>query len=178
MDGGTLIEEKPADLKQFGLAEPEAQITATEKNGKTDTVLLGDQTPTGDSAYVMVSGDSKVYSVPKNTETNLDKGLKDLRDKHLVPVDFDKLASVEISGPKLHLTFSSDNGQWTVRSPANLRGDTSKMETIIEKLRTSTMDPGTSDADKKKASSLFAAGTPVADDKSHGRVRLARASGS
>ena len=69
---------------------------------------------------------------------------------------------MEISGAKLHLTFGSDDGKWTVRSPANLRGDTSKMETIIEKLRTSTMDPSTSDADMKKAASLFASGAPVA----------------
>ena len=162
MDGATLIDEKAADLKQFGLAEPEARVSATGKDGKTQTILVGDETPTGDSAYVMVSGDSKVFSVPKNTKANLDKGLKDLRDKRLMPVDFDKVASVEISGAKLHLTFGSDDGKWTVRNPANLRGDTSKMETIIEKLRTSTMDPGTSDADLKKAASLFASGAPIA----------------
>jgi hypothetical protein len=162
MDGATLIDEKAADLKQFGLAEPEAQVSATGKDGKTQTILVGDETPTSDSAYVMVSGESKVYSVPKNTKANLDKGLKDLRDKRLMPVDFDKLTGVEINGAKLHLTFGSDDGKWTVRSPANLRGDTSKMETIIEKLRTSTMDPGTSDADMKKAASLFASGAPIA----------------
>ena len=162
MDGATLIEEKAADLKQFGLAEPEVQVSATGKDGKTQTILVGDETPTGDAAYVMLSGDSKVYSVPKNTKANFDKGLKDLRDKRLMPVDFDKLAGVEISGAKLHLTFGSDDGQWTVRSPANLRGDTSKMEAIVEKLRTATMDPSAPDADMKKAASLFASGAPIA----------------
>ena len=165
MDGGTLIDEKPADLKQFGLAEPEAQVSATGKDGKTHTILVGDETPTGDAAYVMLSGDSKVYSVAKNTKTNLDKGLKDLRDKRLLPVDFDKLAAAEINGAKLHLAFASEDGQWTVRSPAKLRGDTSKMETIIEKLRTATMDPSTSDSDMKKAASLFASGAPIATVK-------------
>jgi hypothetical protein len=92
----------------------------------------------------------------------VEKGLKDLREKRLVPVDFDKLSSVEISGAKLHLTFGSEDGKWTVRSPANLRGDTSKMETIIEKLRTATMDPGASEADRKKAASLFASGAVIA----------------
>ena len=164
MDGATLIDEKPADLKQFGLAEPEAQISATEKDGKTQTVLIGDETPTGDSAYVMVSGDSKVYSVPKNTKANLDKGLKDLGDKRLMPVDFDKLNGdgVEINGAKLHLTFGSVDGDWTVRSPANLRGDPNQLETIIERLRTATVDPSTSDGDEKKAASLFASGAPIA----------------
>jgi len=165
MDGATIIEEKASDLKQFGLAEPEVQISATGKDGKTQTILVGDETPTGDSAYVMLSGDSKVFSVSKNTRTNLDKGFNDLRDKRLVPVDFDKLTSVEISGAKLHLTFASQDGKWTVRSPANFRGDTSKMETVIEKMRTATMDPSTPDAEAKKAVALFASGTPVATVK-------------
>jgi hypothetical protein len=162
MDGATLIADKPADLRQFGLADPEAQVSATLKDGKTSTVLLGDETPTGDSAYVMVAGDSKVYSVPKNTKANLDKSLSDLRDKRLLPVDFDKLTSMEINGGKLHLTFASMDGKWTVRSPETLRGDTSKIETIVEKLRTATMDPNAPDAEKKKAASLFASGSPIA----------------
>ncbi len=165
MDGATLIDEKASDLKQFGLAEPEAQVSATGKDGKTQTILIGDETPTGESAYVMVSGESKVYSVPKNTKSNLDKGLNDLRDKRLMPVDFDKLTAVEINGAKLHLTFASDDGKWTVRSPANLRGDTSKMETIIEKLRTATMDPSAPEAETRKAASLFASGSPIATVK-------------
>jgi Domain of unknown function (DUF4340) len=162
MDDATLIADKPADLKQFGLADPEAQVSATLKDGKTSTVLLGDETPTGDSAYVMVAGDSKVYSVPKNTKANLDKSLSDLRDKRLLPVDFDKLTSMEINGSKLKLTFASVDGKWTVRSPETLRGDTSKMETIVEKLRTVTMDPNAPDAEKKKAASLFGSGSPIA----------------
>jgi hypothetical protein len=172
MDGATLIDDRATDLKQFGLAEPEAQVSATGKDGKTHTILVGDETPTGDAAYVMLSGESKVYSVPKNTKANLDKGLKDLRDKRLMPVDFDKLTSVEINGAKLHLTFGSDDGQWTVRSPANLRGDTSKMETIIEKLRTATMDPSAPDAELKKSASLFTSGAPIAT------LRATDASGS
>lgn len=165
MDGATLIADKPADLKQFGLADPEAQVTATSKDGKANTILLGDETPTGDSAYVMLSGDNKVYSVSKNSKANLDKSLADLRDKRLMPVDFDKISSVEIGGGKLHMTFGSADGKWTVRSPANLRGDTSMMETIIEKLRTSTMDPSLPEAEVKKDASLYASGAPIATIK-------------
>lgn len=165
MDGATLIDDKAGDLKQFGLADPAAQVTATEKDGKSQTVLLGDETPTGDSAYAMLAGDSKVYAISKNTKSNLDKDLKDLRDKRLMPVDFDKISSIEVNGGKLHLTFASTDGKWTVKSPGDLRGDTSKLETIVEKLRTSTMDPSTADAEMKKDASLYASGAPVATIK-------------
>ena len=165
MDGATLIDDKATDLKQFGLADPAAQVTATEKDGKSQTVLLGDDNPTGDASYAMLAGESKVYTVPKNTKANLDKDLKDLRDKRLMPVDFDKISSIEVNGGKLHLSFASTGGRWTVKSPADLRGDTSKLETIVEKLRTSTMDPSTADAEVKKDASLYASGAPVATIK-------------
>jgi len=34
-----------------------------------------------------------------------DKGLKDLRDKRLLPVDFNNVSKIEIVSPKLNLAF-------------------------------------------------------------------------
>ena len=178
MDGATLIDEKAADLKQFGLAEPEAQVSATGKDGKTHTILVGDETPTGDSAYVMVSGESKVYSVPKNTKANLDKGLKDLRDKRLMPVDFDKLSSVEISGAKLHLTFGSDDGQ-VDRSQSRefARGH---FQDGNDHRKTAHGDHGPQHFGRGHEEGRFPVclGRPDRDLEGHGRVRLARAANS
>jgi hypothetical protein len=165
LDNATVIEEKPSDLKAFGLANPAVTVSATEKDGKTQTILIGDDTPTGGSAYAMLSGDPRVFMVNSNTKSSLNKGLSDLRDKRLLPVNFDKLTSVQVTGPKLDLTFGSDNGQWTIREPKNIRGDTSKLENVIEKLRVADMDPSTPDAERKQAAALFASGTPVATVK-------------
>ena len=165
LENATLIEEKPSDLKAFGLADPAVSVSATGKDGKTQTILVGDDTPTGGSAYIMLSGDPRVFSVNSSTKASLNKGLPDLRDKRLLPVDYERIASVEIVGPKLDLTFGSDNGQWTIRSPKDVRGDTSKLENVMEKLKVADMDPSTTDADRKKAASLFASGTVVGSVK-------------
>lgn len=165
LDNATVVEEKTGDLKAYGLADPAVTVSATEKDGKTQTILIGDDTPTGGSAYAMLSGDPKVFSVPTNTKTSLNKSLSDLRDKRLLPIDFDKIDSVQITSPKLNMTFGSDNGQWTVRTPKDVRGDTSKLENVIEKLRVADMDPSTPEADQKKAAAEFASGTPVATVK-------------
>src|SRR6266478_5812123 len=47
----------------------------------------------------------------------------------------------------------------------NVRGDTSKLEGVVEKLRLATMDPSAPDTDMKKAASSFSSGTPVATVK-------------
>ena len=45
-----VIEEKAGDLKAYGLADPAVQISATAKDGKTQKLLVGDDTPAGGGA--------------------------------------------------------------------------------------------------------------------------------
>jgi hypothetical protein len=165
LDNATIIEEKPADLKAYGLAEPAVTISATTKDGKAQTIMVGDDTPTGGAAYVALSGDARVFSVSSSAKSGLNKGLTDLRDKRLLPVSFEKVTGMEIAGPKLNLTFGSDNGQWIIRTPKDVRGDTSKLENIVEKLKLADMDPSTTDDEKRKAASLFATGLAIATIK-------------
>ncbi len=151
LDNATVVEEKTSDLKAYGLADPAVTVSATEKDGKTQTILIGDDTPTGGSAYAMLSGDPKVFSVPTNTKTSLNKSLSDLRDKRLLPVDFDKIDSVQITGPKAQSHVRLRQRPVDRSNPKDVRGDTSKLENVIEKLRVADMDPSTPEADQKKA---------------------------
>ena len=165
VDSDGVIEEKANDLKPYGLTEPALKVSATVKDGKPQNLLIGDDTPTGGSAYAMLEGDPRLFTISSSTKTSLDKGVKDLQDKHLLPVDFEKISRVEITGPKLNLAFGSDNGQWVIQNPKDVRGDTSKLEGVVEQLRTATMDPGVTDQEMKKAASSFSSGTPVATVK-------------
>ena len=78
---------------------------------------------------------------------------------------FNNISKIEIVSPKLNLAFSSTNGQWLLQAPKNVRGDTSKLEGVVEKLRLATMDPSAPDADTKKAATSFSSGTPIATVK-------------
>ena len=160
-----VIEEKAGDLKMYGLAEPAVEVSATGKDGKPQKLVVGDDLPTGGSSYAMLAGDSRVFLISNSAKTNFDKGLKDLRDKRLLPIDFNNVNKIEIVSPKLDLAFSSNNGQWLMQIPKDVRGDTSKLEGVVEKLRLATMDPSAPDADMKKAASSFSSGTPVATVK-------------
>ncbi len=160
-----VIEEKAGDLKTYGLTEPAVEVSATGKDGKAQKILVGDDVPTGGSSYAMLAGDPRVFLISSSAKTNFDKGLKDLRDKRLLPVDFNNISKIEIVSPKLNLAFSSTNGQWLLQIPKNVRGDTSKLEGVVEKLRLATMDPSAPDTDTKKAASSFSSGTPIATVK-------------
>jgi hypothetical protein len=167
-----VIEEKAGDLKMYGLAEPTVEVSATGKDGKPQKLLVGDDVPTGGSSYAMLAGDPRVFLISSSAKTNFDKGVKDLRDKRLLPVDFNNVSKIEIVSPKLNIAFGSANGQWVMQAPKDVRGDTSKLEGIVEKLRLATMDPSAPDSDTKKAASSFSSGKPV------GTVKATDSSGS
>ena len=116
----------------------------------------------------MVEGDPRLFIVGSTYKNNFDKSLTDLRDKRMIPVDFDKLAKMQITGPKLNLTFSPDaanNGKYIVQDPKNLRVESATLSDIVDKLRLATMDLGAKDADAKKSAALYSAGVPVATIK-------------
>ncbi len=132
------------------------------RTSKTKSLLVGDDTPTGGDAYAKLEGDPRVFTISDSFKASFDKGLKDLRDKHLLPVNFNLIKSVDLTGPKLHLAFDSESGQWVALSPKNFRADTSKFEGVVEQLKIATMDPATSEEDMKKAASAFSSGNQVA----------------
>src|SRR5207237_9146073 len=52
LNSDRLVEEKASNFNQYGLSEPTLQIGVTEKNSKTHQLLVGDDTPTNNSASV------------------------------------------------------------------------------------------------------------------------------
>src|SRR5207244_2451554 len=55
-----LVEEKAGNVAQYGLAEPKLEVTITDKNNTVSKLLIGDDTPTGNGAYVQLAGDARV----------------------------------------------------------------------------------------------------------------------
>jgi hypothetical protein len=152
-----LIEDKAADLQAYGLHVPTLDITITRKDGKTDQLLIGDDTPTGSGAYAMLAGSPKVYTVSSYVKTSLDKTPDDLRDKRLLTFDQDKLTRVELQAKGQTIEFGKNSkNEWQIVKPRPLRADNSVVETLVSRLKDAKMDLTGSDADKK-----FAAGTKV-----------------
>jgi len=157
-----LIEDKAANLGEYGLAEPSVEVDVTEKNNKTDKLFVGDSTPTGSAAYVAVAGDPRVFTVATYTKNSFDKSVKDLREKRLLTFDSDKLSRVDLDTKKQQIEFGRNKDQWQIVKPKPLRADDSKVQDLIRKLSDARMDLSGTDDDAKKAAAAFASGTEVA----------------
>jgi hypothetical protein len=161
-----VVEDHAIDLKQYGLAEPSVKIDLTLKDGKSQKVLLGDDTPTGNAVYAAVAGDPRVFTLASYSKTSLDKTASDLRDKRLLTVNFDKVSQVDLTAKKQSLEFGRSKDAWQIVKPRPLRADNFSVEDLVRKLKDAKMDLSASaDADEKKMAAAFASATPVATAK-------------
>jgi hypothetical protein len=160
-----LIEQKAASLADYGLAQPAVEVNVTEKDNKTQKLLIGDNAPSGNAAYVALAGDPRVFTLANYSKTSLEKSEKDLRDKRLLVFEQDKLSRVELNAKKVDIEFGRNKDQWQIVKPKPFRTDDSKVEELIRKLGDAKMDLNLSADDQKKASAAFNSGTAVATAK-------------
>lgn len=66
-----IVSEKPEDLNQYGLAEPYAYIKATQSDGKSVALSLGNKITGGQGYYAKIDGKDTVFIVKPIYGTNL-----------------------------------------------------------------------------------------------------------
>ena len=165
LNSDRLVEEKNADLKRYGLQSPSLEVDVTEKDHKTERLLLGDDTPAGSGVYAALVGDPRVFTIAEYQKTALDKSLNDLRDKRLLAVTPDKVSRVEITGKNGNIEFGRNKDEWQILKPKPMRADSYTVGDLVSKLTDARMDLSGSDKAATESDSAFRQGTPVAGVK-------------
>ena len=164
LNSDRLLEEKATDLSAYGLAKPAVQISVTEKNSKSEDLLLGDDTPTSSGAYAAVKGDPRVFIIASYNKTSLDKSESDLRDKRLLTFDAEKLSRVELTAKKEKIEFGRNKDQWQILKPKPMRANQSAVEDLVRSLGDAKMELSATE-DEKKDLTAFNTAKPVATAK-------------
>ncbi len=89
-------EETPEDLTPYGLADPEAVAHVSLQDGTKHTVYVGSKTPAGNTYYLMLDDDPKIYEVWLSHGDHFKYAIDDLRDKSLPSVDAMDFAYLKI----------------------------------------------------------------------------------
>jgi hypothetical protein len=159
-----LVEDKASNLSQYGLAEPKLEVSLTEKDNKTQKLLVGDETPTSSGAFARLDGDPRVFTIASYTKSSIDKSVNDLRDKRLLAIEPDRVSRVELNANKQVIEFGRNKDQWQILKPKPLRADAFQVDELVRKLSDAQMEVS-SDTDAKKPAAAFTSGTPVATAK-------------
>ncbi|SRR5579883_43309 len=160
LNADTVVEDKASDLGAYGLANPALDVQVVRKNGKTDDLMIGDETPTGSGNYAKLAGDPRVFTIASYNKTSIDKQADDLRDKRLLPFDSGKLTRVVLQAKGPAIEFGKNNdGEWQILKPGPWRADGSQVDSLINSLKDAKMDLS---EEEKAAAADYAAGTKVA----------------
>jgi hypothetical protein len=154
------IEEKATDLGSYGLVHPSLDVLITKKSGQTVDLQVGDDTPNNSGTYAKLAGDPHVYTIASFVKSSLDKKADDLRDKHLLSFDSDKLTRVELTAKGTTVEFGK-NGQneWEIVKPHPMRADSSKVDFVIGRFKDAKME---GNATPEELAAKFAAAAPLA----------------
>ncbi len=159
-----LVEEKAANLASYGLDAPKLEFDLSEKDNKTQKLLLGDDTPTGNGIYAKLDSDPRIFIMPSFDKTSIDKTANDLRDKRLLTLDPDKIRQVDLVAKKQEIAFGRNKEEWQIVKPRPLRADGSQVDELVRALTDAKMELNVLD-DPKKTASAFDSATPVATAK-------------
>lgn len=165
LNSDRLITDKAGNLNQYGLNDPTVEVDITNKDGKSNTLLIGDKLPTGGGSYASLSGDPRVFSIANYNTTALDKSLDDLRDKRLLTMDADKVSRIELVKKNQDLEFGRNKDNWQIIKPKPLRADSFQVGDLVRQLTDAKMDLNTPALQAKGEAAAYASGTPVATAK-------------
>jgi hypothetical protein len=148
-------------------------VGVTLKDNKTQKLLVGSQTPTGNAYYAMLSGDPRLFTIASYNKTSLDKSINDLRDRRLLTADFDKVSQIELipraSGKKQAVTFARNKDSWQILKPVPCRADQQQVEDVVRALRDLKMNVT---ADDDQTAAAFRSASPFVT------IKLTGASGA
>ncbi len=132
LDSERIVEEKPANLSAYGLAQPAVQAEVITKSGQSKKLLLGDNTPAGSSTFAMVEADPRLFTISSYVKTSLDKAPPDFADKKLFSFGFDFPPKVDmrIGAKTYHITFMGDD--WKLDDK---KMDATSMQSVIARIR-------------------------------------------
>jgi Domain of unknown function (DUF4340) len=163
-----LIADKASNLASYGLAAAPLEVDLTTKDNKTKKLLLGDQTPSGNAYYAMLSGDPRLYTVASYNKTSLDKSAGDLRDKRLLTGDFDKVSQIQLINQdpkkKADIILARNKDAWQILKPGPFRADSSQVDDLVRSLQDAKMETPSA-ADDAKDAAAFKSAAPFAAAK-------------
>jgi hypothetical protein len=140
-----VIDEKPADLKEYGLADPRVEV-AFKANGQQRRLQLGQKTPSGSDVYAKLSDDPKVFLVSSYLDSTFNRGTFDLRDKSVLKLDREQIDTMEVTATGRTARFEKKSGEWQIAQPPAGRADFSAIDGLVSRVSSVQMKSVVPDA--------------------------------
>jgi hypothetical protein len=129
----------PDRLKAFGLDPPRASLEFQLANGAMHTLLIGNKSFTGDSAYAIVDGAQQVSLLPALLATSTTKSLDTLRDRSILHFESSQAKSFTLKNPAGEIEASQQNEQWKIKKPSEVFASADAVDSLFQSVRDATL---------------------------------------
>ena len=129
------IDDPPAELAPFGLAQPMVTIALTAKGAALPVLKVGKTTAVSFSTYVQRADQPKLYLTGSGFHAGMDKQPKDLRDKTIVSFTDGDVTAVTLHGPGGTVALAKQDGNWQIESPSAHRADNNAVRAFLSAIR-------------------------------------------
>ena len=126
-------QDKPLDLKAFGLDPSVAQLTLTA-DGAATTLLIGEQTPVHANRYAKRADRPEVAVISPALFATISQPAETFRDPLLLRFDTWTTDAVTITTPTRVLALARDGMDWRVTQPVNDRADRQAVTNLLNNL--------------------------------------------
>ena len=125
--------KEDVNLQEFGLQPPAIILTLYSEDSKEESLELGNRTYTGSAMYAKMSNSTDVFTVSTLGITDLEKSSTAFIDCGALPVNMDKVKSIEIKNSNKSFTIAGNNetGKWIV---GDKKADLEKISTFLHAL--------------------------------------------
>lgn len=130
----SVIEEKPQDLKPYGLDPPRLHIVLSSEEGAS-AVDIGSRSPTGRGVYAVAGPSGPVVLIERGFERAADKGLFDFRDRKLLDAELKEVAGLRLQmGGETLEASKTDEGGWELQVPIKAPADPEAVKDLLRAL--------------------------------------------
>jgi hypothetical protein len=135
-----VIDDASIDLKIYGLDNPKDTLTLTSATGVKISVKVGIDAALPGKIYLQRNSDLKILFASSSIKFQVEKSVKDLRDKRIIKSDKNQVENLEISyhlsGNNSHLKLIKKGGDWLLVKPISEKADQDTVLAFINSLDT------------------------------------------
>jgi hypothetical protein len=117
-----VVESDPKNLSQYGLDAPSFKIHIKFKEGKEETLLLGDDSPMGDKIYLKLKSAPAVL-LAATSKTTFDKSIFHFRDKTIFSFSSGSITRIQIKRDEHPLDLVREKKEWKISGKVQAKAD-------------------------------------------------------
>ena len=127
------IASDPAEYDVYGLDPAQGKLILIHSEG-SDTLYLGDKSPTGSFVFARKSGSPDVFLTTTTLQTNIEKDLFALRDKKVLGFEKAQVRAVDLKNKNGSFSLAKQAGEWEITSPGAYAADDTEVDKVLNRL--------------------------------------------